>query len=318
MVQAISNDVSRTRSQSGEVRPGRETLLAFLALVIVAGGNSVAVRFTVRELDPFWGAAIRFIAASLVFFGLMAVRRIRMPRGCDLLGDVVYGILGFGIAFAFLYSGLQEVGAGTTQVILACVPLLTIILAFAQRLEGLTARGIIGALLAAGGFIFVFRGQIEASVPLPSLLALLAGAGAMAETGVVVKWFPRTNPISKNAVGMAAGGFLLLVLSLVNGEDQIVPAHSATWTAIAYLVLIGSVVVFSLHLYVLNHWTASATSYQFVLIPFVTVALGAWLLSEKVTWAFATGAALVLAGVYIGAFWKGKKKPAEAHPQAVP
>ncbi|MCC2629644.1 MAG: hypothetical protein K0S14_3294, partial [Thermomicrobiales bacterium] len=37
----------------------------------------------------------------------------------------------------------------------------------------------------------------------------------------------------------------------------------------AYLVVIGSVVVFLLYLVVLRHWAASRASYGFVIIPFV-------------------------------------------------
>jgi drug/metabolite transporter (DMT)-like permease len=37
------------------------------------------------------------------------------------------------------------------------------------------------------------------------------------------------------------------------------------------------------------------------MITIVTVVLAAWLLDERLTWTFALGAMLVLAGVYIGA-----------------
>jgi hypothetical protein len=45
------------------------TLAAFLALVAIAGGNAPAIRFIscqACELDPFWGAGMRFGLASLL------------------------------------------------------------------------------------------------------------------------------------------------------------------------------------------------------------------------------------------------------------
>jgi drug/metabolite transporter (DMT)-like permease len=80
-----------------------------------------------------------------------------------------------------------------------------------------------------------------------------------------------------------------------------VPNQLDTWLAFWYLVLIGTVAVFVLFLFVLRRWTASGTSYVFVLTPFVTVAVGVWLAGETVTWTFLLGGALVLVGVYIGA-----------------
>jgi drug/metabolite transporter (DMT)-like permease len=74
-----------------------------------------------------------------------------------------------------------------------------------------------------------------------------------------------------------------------------------TWLAQAYLVVPGGVVVLWMILLVLRRWPASAASYQLVMITIVTVVLAAWLLDERLTWTFALGAMLVLAGVYIGA-----------------
>jgi drug/metabolite transporter (DMT)-like permease len=59
--------------------------------------------------------------------------------------------------------------------------------------------------------------------------------------------------------------------------------------------------VFWLYVFLLRGWTASAASYQMVLIPLVTVLLSVWLQDEQITWAFAVGSIMVLVGVYFGA-----------------
>ena len=51
----------------------------------------------------------------------------------------------------------------------------------------------------------------------------------------------------------------------------------------------------------MQRWTASAASYQLVLIPLVTVVVSAWLQDDPITPAFAAGSVLVLLGVYVGA-----------------
>jgi drug/metabolite transporter (DMT)-like permease len=83
------------------------------------------------------------------------------------------------------------------------------------------------------------------------------------------------------------------------------------WGAQAYLVIAGSVGAFWLYVFVLRAWTASAASYQMVLIPLVTVVISAWLHDEDITPVFAAGSVLVLIGVYVGAI----RRPA---PAAVP
>jgi drug/metabolite transporter (DMT)-like permease len=66
-------------------------------------------------------------------------------------------------------------------------------------------------------------------------------------------------------------------------------------------VVAGSLGVFWLYVLVVRRWTASAASYQLVLVPLVTVLVSAWLQDEPVTPSFAAGSVLVLAGVYVGA-----------------
>jgi drug/metabolite transporter (DMT)-like permease len=65
-----------------------------------------------------------------------------------------------------------------------------------------------------------------------------------------------------------------------------------------------------LYMYVLGKWTASGTSYGFVLIPLVTIVVAATLVGEQITLDFLLGAALVLAGVLVGALLPAKKKVA--------
>jgi len=288
--------------------PDRLTLLAYLFIVIFAGANAVAVRLTVAELPPFWGAVLRFASAALIFWMLALLRKASMPAGRALFGVLLYGFLSFGASYAFLYWGLQELPAGLTQVILALVPLMTFFSAFLHGLEPFRWRGLFGATLAVAGIAFAFLEQPSGNLPFLSLLAIIAGAACIAESTVVVKLYPPSDPFMTNALAMTVGALTLVILSLVTGEVWTWPTRSATWASILYLVFIGSVVVFYLFLYIVRRWTASATSYQFVLFPFVTVLLAAWLANEAINSALLLGGALVLAGVWIGTF-SGSSRP---------
>jgi drug/metabolite transporter (DMT)-like permease len=116
-----------------------------------------------------------------------------------------------------------------------------------------------------------------------------------------VRRFPSLHPVAMNAVGMTMGAALLVTGSLLAGEPLLLPQRAATWVALGYLVMVGSVLVFVLYVVVLRDWAASRAAYVFVLIPFVTVALSAWLDDEPVGTPLVLGGLLVLAGVYIGA-----------------
>jgi drug/metabolite transporter (DMT)-like permease len=306
-------------SESRASGPSAVALAAFGAVVVLGGANAVAVKQTVGELTPFWGAALRFLAAGLVMLLLVAATRRKLPTGRSLGGAIVYGLLGFSASYGFLYTGIQQVPAGTLMVLVALTPLVTFGLAILHRQETFRIQGLLGAVLAVAGIAIVFLDQVDADVPIGSMILVLFGTVAIAESGVVAKAIPKSDPFATNAVAMIAGGLVLFLLAVATREPLDLPSAGATWLASAYLVLLGSVAMFALYLFTLQRWTASAVSYVTLLMPLVTVVLAAILFDERVSPTFVVGSAVILAGVYVGAFLTTRPQRAvETLPECLP
>ena len=284
----------------------RIALAAFVVGSVLAGGNAVGVRFSNRELDPLWGAGLRFSLAAAALGCVMALLRLAPPRGRALTGAVLYGALNFGAAFALAYYGFVHVHAGLGQTLLAVVPLATLLLAVLQGQERLRLGGVIGALIALVGIAVLSRTPLQEAVPLRSLLALLGSALCFAQAAVVVRRFPSVHPVTINAVGMATAALLLVPGSVLVGETIELPRRAETWAALVYLVAVGSMLVFSLYIVVRRSWSASRAAYTFVLVPAITVILSAWLDNEPVRASLLLGGSLVIAGVYVGALRPGR------------
>jgi drug/metabolite transporter (DMT)-like permease len=280
------------------------TLLAFALTVLFGGNNAIAVRFSNAELPPFFGAAIRFFVAALILFALVLIFRLKLPRGRSLWGAVIFGVLAFGLNFALLYWSLLYVQAGLTMVVLALTPLLTFLFACAHKQESFRWQALFGALLAVVGIGIVFWDQLSADAPLLPLLAIVIAATCFAEASVLVKSFPQAHPVTTNALALITGSAILFTISAFFGETPTTPTLPATWAALLYLIVFGSVGAFVLSLFVIRRWTASASSYSFVLFPIVTIIVASWLAGETVSAAFLFGGVFVLAGVYTGALAK--------------
>lgn len=279
----------------------RVTLAAFVAGSVLAGGNGVAIRFSNRELDPLWGATLRFVLAALPLLLLARALRLALPRGRALAGAVAFGLLQFAATFALLYYALVELHAGFTQIILALVPLLALGLAVAEREERFRAGALLGGVLAVVGVAVLSGAALPSPLPLLALLAALGAAVCFAQAAVLVRILPPVHPVAMNAVGMSSGAAALFVLAVLAGDEIALPRKAATWEAVAYVALFGSIAVFLLYLFVLGRWEASRASYSFVLIPIVAIVVSAWLDDEPVGLGLVLGGALVLCGVYVGA-----------------
>lgn len=294
-------------------RLDRRSILAFATVVLLAGSNIVAVRLSNRELDPFWGAGVRFVGASAILWLLVLWGRAALPRGRALAGAVLYGFLSFLIAYAFFYWGSLEVPAGLGGTIMASVPLLTVGLAAAHRLEAFRPRAVAGALVAMSGIAVMSAGTLSGNVSLGSVLAILVAATAAAESGVVLKLLPSAHPIVTNAIGMSVGAVSLLVLSAIAGESWTAPETTAVWFGLAYLI-VASPLLFMLFVFVVRRWTVTGASYQFVLFPIVAVIGGALVLDEAITASLLLGAPLVILGVYVGALSGTQEEAAVPEP----
>ena len=293
--------------------PDRSALLAFVIAVIVLGVNFVAVRFSNQELPPFWGASLRFIVASVLLFVIVQLRNIPLPKGGALTGSLLFGLFSFAISYGFLYWGLTRVSAGMASVMFATIPLITQLIAVPIGQERLTWKGILGALIVIAGISVVFVEQLRFDIPLVYLGSVLLGVVSSALSGIVVKYYPRSHPVSTNVVGMGLGAILLLLLSFFSGEPQVLPTLSSTWLALGWLVF-SSIVGFVLIVWLLSRWSATATSYIGVLTPLVTVAAASLLAGETPTLTFLAGSLLVLSGVYVGAL---SPKSREREPRSI-
>lgn len=272
---------------------------AFAAIVVLLGVNFVAVRFSNRELDPMWGAALRFFLASAILFALMAARRIPLFQGRVLWGAVWYGVLSFGLVYALLYWALLRVSSGMTSVLFATLPLATLLLAAFFRIERLGWLNTVGALVALGGIAFVFQNQVSLAVPAIGLVAVLAAVVVAAGASVLIKRLPPVHPIALNAVGMGVGAAMLLAGAVAFRERIAIPVTGEAIAAVAWLIF-SSIVAFILFVWLIRQWTASAVSYALVLAPLVTIIISHLLERARFTSTFFIGSGLVLFGAYLG------------------
>ena len=291
--------------------PDALTLSAFGGVVLLGSLNGIAAKQLLGELDPFWLGVLRFALAGTIMTAIVLASRQSLPRGRSLLGAMAYGALGFAVTFAFFLAGLRDTPISTAAIFLALTPLLTLGLAIAHGQEPFRLQGLLGSLIALAGVGLIFIDQLSSAVPLGSLVLLALGALSLAETGIVVKLIPKSDPRATNAVAMLTATALLLALSLAAGEKWTLPAGTTAWLAFAYFATLGSVLLFGLFVYALERWTASAVSYNDLLIPVLTIAIAASVTGERISATFLVGGAVVLVGVFLGAFLTlPRRKPA--------
>lgn len=186
--------VAKEPAAEARRRTEQVALVAFVSYSLLAGGNAVCIRFSNRELAPLWGAGLRFALAAALLLLVMAVLRLPIPRGRALAGAVLYGALTFGGAFALAYYALVRMHAGFGQIVLALVPLATLILAVLWRQERFRTAALAGCLLSLAGIAVMSQAPLRESVPPTSLLAAVGSVLCFAQGALLVRRFPASAP----------------------------------------------------------------------------------------------------------------------------
>ena len=291
-------------TQTSTQHTDNKSLIAFILVVLLGGSNSVAIRFSNLELAPFWGAFLRLMPAALIYWAILLLRKIDLPTLKDSAVIAINGFVSTGIGFALLYWGLQTVPVSLATVVISTGPLFTLILAVLHRLEKFRLQSLIGGLIAFSGLAIAINAQPGSRELIPGIIALLIGALISAEGNIIFKIYSvNSTPVSINALSLFSAAIFLGIASFFAKEAWNLPSTTTGWTALAYLILFGSVLMFYLFVYVLTRWTASAASYSILLFPLVATVFAALLANETVTFPFILGGTIVLVGVWVGAFY---------------
>ena len=110
------------------------------------------------------------------------------------------------------------------------------------------------------------------------------------------------QPLTAIAMEMIAGGVLLTIAGVADGELGHVHLATMSFASIAafvYLVLIGALVGYVAYIWLLHHVSVTAASTYAFVNPVVAVALGAVVLGEQVTLLTLVAATLIVGAVVL-------------------
>ncbi|HUU45060.1 MAG TPA: DMT family transporter, partial [Acidobacteriota bacterium] len=136
--------------------------LLIAGLCLVWGATWVVIKIGLSESPPFYGAALRFLLATVVLSLLVAAARRRLPRGRSLWGwMIVSGLLMYFGSYAVVYYVEQYINAALAAILFASFPFFVAIGAHLHLPgERLTPLKVTGLAVGFIGVVVVFGGSI--------------------------------------------------------------------------------------------------------------------------------------------------------------
>jgi drug/metabolite transporter (DMT)-like permease len=275
---------------------------ALLAWYFVAvwGAGYVATKMGLQYAPPFTFLTLRFALGLACLAPVVLVWKPRWPRTRAELGHLaVAGALMHAVQLgASHYAQYLGMSAGVAALIISCQPLATAIIASRFLDERLKPGQWLGIFAGLAGVALVVWHKIDIREVGAASLActLVALAGVTAATLYQRTFAPAADLKAASVIQFAVSLAILAPLA-VAVEDFRVRWAWQLWAAIAFLVILASILGVSVLYYLLRHGEATRVTSMMYLPPVFAVALEAALFGVWPTRLTLFGMALACAGV---------------------
>ena len=257
-----------------------------------------------ESFPPFTLVSARFLLSGALMLAGSLLAKARLPRGRELALTALNGVLILGIGNACLTYSELWIPSGLAALIVTTTPFwmvgLDALLPGGERLRAPVVTGILVG--AAGAALLVAPGAFnQASAPglLKGFLALQLGCLAWSYGSIRhLRLSTEAHPIVSGAVQQLAAGIACLLPAFLIPHQPIEWKFRST-AALLYLVVFGSIVGYSSHIYALEKLPVALVSIYTYINPVVAVMLGWLFYREPFGWNEALSMGIIFLGVTI-------------------
>ena len=281
--------------------------LPYLLLVLTTlfwGGNAVAGKFAVGQIDPLLLTVFRWLFGALCF---AFFARPHIARDWPVLRQHLWVLLGLGmVGFAMfnvlLYSSLQYTSAINVTIEQAAIPLFILLLNRCFFAQPIFAAQWLALLLATVGVVVtVSRGDPQ-SLLLGELnrgdAMMLVACLSYALYSVGLRWRPAAH--WSGVMLLMSCGALLLALPVAlfqHLQVGIQPPTATGWMVVLYAVVFPTICAQLFYLRAVSLIGANRAGLFINLVPVFAAVLAVGLLGEQIHSYHLVGFALVLCGI---------------------
>lgn len=279
----------------------------FVSLCFIWGLSWVAIKYSLHDIPPFLGVALRCALAALTL-GLYA--RFRRKQLCithrDLRLVAVTGIVIYSGNYGLIHWSEQRLTAGVTAVLFSTYP---IFVALQNDLLKLNPRKehwktYIGLSVCLAGIITIFQEELfsmraDWNIILPCVAVLGASFLAASTTLFTKHRLSHLDPVTMTYYQFLLGFWPILLLSLSLGEVSRFRLNPGSLIALLYLGVFASALAFALFYWLLAQTSPVSLTLFVFMTPLVAI-LSAWLLLGEIPRTrFLVGTGVVLAGILL-------------------
>ncbi len=281
-----------------------------VTLSIIWGSAFMLVEVVLEEVQPLTLVAGRLTGAFIFLAAAFAISGRPFPR--DLASWRAFAFLGVVnnvFPFILLTWGQDRIDSSQAAILVASMPLSTVLIAHFWINERLTTDRILGVLVGFGGVFLLVGGDLGDLTGAGTLgqLAVILGAVGYSTGTVFARRYLQDADIVTTAMGQTMIGTMIMI-PLALAVDTPFDLSISAKTALAWVAMgvFPSGVAYLIFFRLVRQVSATQASMVTYLIPITAILLGVLVLDESVASSSFAGLALIVAGIWVvngGAGW---------------
>lgn len=271
----------------------------FYMLVLMWGTSFLVTAVAVDQFSPIQISTLRISLGAVILLLAARIKGKQLPR--DLRSWVylaLFGVMGNALPFFLISWGQQSVSSGSTGVLMAFMPLITMILAhyFVEN-ESLNRYKIAGCCLSFCGVALLLGPQIEGSHSIFAQIAIFCAASSYATNTILIRNLPKFDPIVGGAGMLLAASLISIPVAVSQGFGNITSLTNGAIYAIVWLGVVPTGIASILYFSLVERAGPSFISNVNYLIPVLAFFSGIVVLNEAVTSLSLVSVAVILCGI---------------------
>ena len=270
---------------------------ALFCTYFIWGSTYLAIKFGIESFPPFMMAGLRFTVAGVVLFGVMRMLGSPNPSRKQWLAATVVGVLLPAVGNGTVTYVQQTISSSVAALSIATAP---IWMAIFSSFWGhhISRQEWLGIGVGFTGIVLLnLGGSLHGDYANAALLIFAAASWSFGS--VWSKHLDLPNGLMAPASQMLMGGIALMIASVLSHEHYPSVISAKSWGAMAFLVVLGSLVAYSAYQYLLKNVRTLVASSNTFINPIVAFAVGIWFANETVRMTEYAALAVILVGVFL-------------------
>ncbi|NVJ96567.1 MAG: EamA family transporter [Alphaproteobacteria bacterium] len=280
-----------------------QIFLAFAGCVLIWGSTWYAIELQLGIVPKEWSLVYRFSIASSLLFLISFLRREKLNIGrTGHIWTALTGCFLFSGTYIFTYTGAQYLTSGLVAVTFSLLSFLNLVNGRIFLKNAINSQAMTAALIGISGLILIFEPEVQefsfADNGAKGLFFCLVAtlACSFGNTAAGAPQSQRISLLPFNAFSLGYGAILNFIYALSTGETATFDPSASYVGSLLYLAIVGTVVAFSMYIWLIDQIGVGRASYMSVMTP--VIALGISTVMEGFVWSNEAmiGLALVIIG----------------------